>query len=158
MDIRDTRLRSQTSWKENPSGFAPSTNRRFAESERLDGQRSQAVSPTEAAKEAFRTAYKAYQDASQNLTTAQRDLLAATQANAEVFRSAPIGDRERTVGEWNAEKARRAADAVSNLARHYEIVAQALRRQSSALHNVTDLAGTILDAINEVPYTAPGEP
>ena len=116
------------------------------------------MSPTEAAKEAFRAAYKRYQDASQALAAAQKDLLLATSTSSEVFRSSRPNAGAGGVEDWDGAKARRAALAIHSLGKHYELVAVALKGQASALEHVTEMATMIIEAIGPSKYAAEGSP
>jgi hypothetical protein len=89
---------------------------------------------------------------------AQRDLVVATKASADVFSTAKIDNKDRGVEEWDGAKARRAALAIHSLGKHYELVAMALKRQASALEHVTEMATMIINAIGTAEYAARGVP
>lgn len=102
------------------------------------------MAPTEPQKEAFRVAYKMYQDTSQALAVAQEGLLEATKASSAILRSARVGGHERAIDEWDASKARRSADAIEQLSLHYDLVAKALHCQATSLREVTDIATALI--------------
>ena len=106
-------------------------------------------SATEALKEAFRQAYRRYQSASQALALAQKDLLVATSASAEIFRSSRSGAGEAGADDWDGEKAHRAAQTIRSLGKHYELVAGSLAHQAQTLERVTEMAGMVLAALKE---------
>lgn len=114
--------------------------------------------PTEEVKEAFRAVYKEYQDSSQALIAVQRDLLAATAASSQVFRSSKSTTNTRGADDWDGEKARRAADTIDELARHHEIVARALQRQAIALRAVTNMASELISKIGPENHAVQGAP
>ena len=89
---------------------------------------------------------------------AQKDLMAVTAASSEVFRSSRPNAGANGVEDWDGDKARRASSAIAVLATHYEIVARALRRQSTALSEVTEMATMIINAIGPEKYAAEGAP
>lgn len=103
------------------------------------------MGPTEDQKETFRLAYRLYQETSQALAAAQKDLGVATQASSRILNTTRANGDAGEPAVWDKGKALTAVTALEHLAEHYQLVGRALSRQASALRDVTMLATNIIE-------------